>query len=116
MNSPVITFLEDNYYHKASDLEIERNLVYYASEAGDQMGFESYDELLEAVRRSMELCQATGFPITTNFRRIFICSQNGLIFDWKVSVLAYHLVKLNGGPCNNRVAKLQIDILKNYYH
>jgi hypothetical protein len=63
----------------------------------------------------MELCEANGLPINNNFRRIFKCSSMGLVFDWRLSVLAYHLVQLNGNVSNNRVAKLQIELLKNYY-
>jgi len=115
MDLAVITFPMDNYYHKAAELLVEQNLVYYASEAADEMEFESFDELQEAVRRSMELCEARGLPVNNNFRRIFKSSSVGLVFDWRLSVLAYRLVQLNGDPCNNRVAKLQIDLLKNFY-
>ena len=115
MDLAVITFPTNNYYHKAAELLVEQNLVYYASEAADEMGFESFDELTEAIRRSMELCRATGLPINNNFRRIFKSSPMGLVFDWKLSVLAYHLVQLNGDSSNDRVAKLQIDLLKNFY-
>ncbi|MGZ3862129.1 MAG: damage-inducible protein D [Bacteroidia bacterium] len=115
MDIAVITFPTDNYYHKAAELQIEKNLIYYASEAAEEMGFESIEELQEAVRRAMELCRANGLPVNNNFRRIFKCSSAGLVFDWQLSVLAYHLVQLNGDPSNNRVAKLQLDLLKNLY-
>lgn len=115
MNLAVITFPTDNYYHKIAELEAEQNLVYYASEAADEMGFESYDELQEAIKRSMKLCETTGLPLRNNFRRIFKSSSMGVVFDWKLSVLAYRLVQLNGDTANNQVARLQIDLVKNFY-
>ena len=115
MNLAVITFPTDNYYHKIAELEAERNLVYYASEAADEMGFESYDELQEAIKRAIKICETAGLPLQNNFRRVFKSSLAGVAFDWKLSVLAYRLVQLNGDTANNRVAKLQIDLLKNFY-
>ena len=114
MNLTVIAFPTYNYFHKVAELEAEQNLVYYASEAAYEMGFESYDELQEAIKRSMKLCETTGLPLRNNFRRIFKSSSMGVVFDWKISVLAYRLVQLNGNTANNQVAKLQIDLVKNF--
>lgn len=115
MQLTVITFPENNYYHEVAELRAEQNLVYYASEAADTMGFETIDELQEAVKRAMDLCISMGLPIKGNFKRIFKSTVIGLVFDWKLSVLAYHLVQLNGGASNPQVAKMQFDLLKTYY-
>ena len=115
MELTVITFPEHNYYHEAAELIAEHNLVYYASVAGNEMGFETFDELQEAVKRAMELCLSIGLPINRNFKRIFRSTSLGILFDWKLSVLAYHLVQLNGGTSNPQVARLQVDLLKMFY-
>lgn len=91
----------------------ELNLVYYASEAADSMKFEDITEFHEAVKRAMELCLHASIPLEGNFRRIYKCSYDGIVYDWKLSVLAYHLVCLNGGSSNPNVARMQIELLKN---
>jgi len=114
MNIAVVTFPENNYFHQVAEVAAEKNLVYYASEAAGEMRFESVDELQEAVKRAMELCRASGLPLSMNFRRIFKSSPLGIVFDWRLSALAYRLVQLNGNPSNPFIARLQIDLLKSF--
>jgi hypothetical protein len=112
MEPAVIVYTEKNYLEEIASLAAEQSLVYYASEAADQMGFDTLNELQDAVQRAMDLCQATGLPVRTNFRRIFKASPVGLMYDWKLSTLAYYLVQLNGDSSNPRVARLQMELLK----
>jgi hypothetical protein len=112
MKLAVITFPQDNYYHEAAELNADKNLIYSASEAADKMEFETPDELQDAVKRAMELCISTGLPVNCNFKRFFKSTALGIICDWKLSALAYHLVQLNGGPSNPQVARMQFDLLK----
>jgi hypothetical protein len=112
MKLAVITFPENNYFHEIAEQLIEENLVRYASEAADEMEFEKEEELLDAVKRSMELCVSAGLPVNANFKRIYKSWPDGIHFDWKLSVLAFYLVKLNGDPANHHVAELQIHLLK----
>lgn len=90
----------------------ELNLVSYASEAASEMGFEDIAELHEAVKRAMELCLHAGIPIEGNFKRIYKSSYNGIVYDWKLSVLGYRLTCLNGGSSNPNVARMQIELLR----
>jgi hypothetical protein len=93
-------------------------LVYYASDVAAEMEFEDMMEFHEALRRAMEMCLYAGIPITGNFKRIYKSSGIGIISDWKLSVLAYRLVGLNGKPSNPKVARMQIELLNhksNYY-
>lgn len=91
----------------------ELNLICYASEAAREMGFEDVAEFHEAVKRAMELCLHAGIPLEGNFRRVYKCSYDGIEYDWKLSVLAYRLVCLNGGSSNPNVARMQIELIKN---
>lgn len=88
------------------------NLVKYASEAAAEMEFDGIAELNETVKRAMELCIHAGIPVDGNFRRIYMCSPDGIVYDWKLSMLAYRLVCINGWSSNQNVAKMQIDLLK----
>lgn len=91
----------------------ELNLVRYASEAAAEMGFTSDEELNDSIKRTIELCINAGIPVDGNFQRIYMCSDQGIAYDWKLSLLAYGLVCINGWPSNPRVAQMQIGLLKN---
>lgn len=103
--NPVI----DNFLDHMKEL----NLIYYASDLAREMEFEDVEELEQAVKRSMELCRQANLPIDFNFKRIYKSSKDGILYDWKLSVLGYQLVCINGGTYNPNVAHMQIDLLKN---
>ncbi|HEV7231653.1 MAG TPA: hypothetical protein VGO45_10015 [Bacteroidia bacterium] len=90
----------------------DQNLLHYASDAAAEMEFEGMDEYNGAVKRAMELCLHAGIPVEQNFKRIYKSSINGIIYDWKLSTLAYRLVCLNGSSANPVVAQLQIRLIK----
>lgn len=91
----------------------ELNMICYASEAAADMNFKNFDELEHAIKDAIEVCLQSGLPIEDNFRRIYKCSSDGIIYDWKLSLLAYKLVCLNGDSSNPKVAQLQVELLKN---
>ena len=76
------------------------------------MEFENISEFHQAVKRSMELCLQAGISLDGNFRQIYKCSYEGIEYDWKLSILAYKLVCLNGASSNAKVARMQIELLK----
>lgn len=89
------------------------NLLYYASEAAAEMEFDSIDELHESVKQAMDICLSAGVPIKGNFLRVYKSFNDGLTYDWKLSMLAYRLVCLNGKTSNPNVARLTIQLIKN---
>ena len=88
------------------------NLIFSASDAGVEMNFDSGGELEVAVKRSMETCIAAGIPVRGNFQRVYKCSGDGIFYDWKLSLLAYRLVCINGSSANRSVAVMMIRMLK----
>ncbi|HEY4798961.1 MAG TPA: hypothetical protein VII99_07790 [Bacteroidia bacterium] len=103
--SPVI----EEFIEKMASL----NLQYYASSAASEMEFDSEEELHESVKRAMELCLTAGSPIKGNFQRIYKSSADGILYDWKLSELAYKLVCLSGKSDNPCVARMTIDLIRN---
>lgn len=91
----------------------ELNLIYYASDAATKMEFENEKEFHEAIKRAMDLCSNAGIPLEGNFKRIYKCAYDGIRYDWKLSVLGYKLVCMNGGSSNPNVAHMQLQLLKN---
>ncbi|MGZ4034612.1 MAG: hypothetical protein ACXVPU_07880 [Bacteroidia bacterium] len=90
----------------------ELNMICCASDAAKEMDFESADELQSAIKNAIEICIASGFPMEEHFRRIYKCSPEGILYDWKLSLLAYKLVCLNGSTSNPKVAQLQVELIK----
>jgi hypothetical protein len=96
------------------DLEeniLNLGLKNYASDAANEMGFDSLDELYASVRRAMDICVAAEIPIRGNFQRICKSTEMGLVFDWKLSPIAYKLVCLSGKPSNPMVGCMTIQLL-----
>ena len=105
--SPVV----DEFAEKLAGL----NLLYYASEAATEMEFDSLEELHESVKRAMELCMSTGISIKGNFQRVYKCFNDGVTYDWKLSLLAYRLVCISGKPWNPNVARLTVQLIKDQH-
>lgn len=93
----------------------EHNLTHNASEAAKEMEFEDTAEFHDAVERTMKLCLQAGIPLEGNFKRIYTCSADVIVYDFKLSILAYKMVCLNGGSSNTKVAQMQIELLKNQH-
>lgn len=89
------------------------NLLYYASEAMEEMQFDSVEELQESIKRAMEICIAAHIPTRGNFLRVYKSYTEGLTYDWKLSELAYRLVCISGNPSNYNVAHEIISLIKN---
>jgi hypothetical protein len=105
--SPVI----DEFAEKMETL----NLLHYASEAATEMEFDSLEELHNSVKYAMELCLSAGIPIKGNFQRVYKSFDDGLTYDWKLSVLAYKLVCIHGSSSNPHVARLTIQLIKDQH-
>lgn len=92
----------------------EGDFVCFASEAAEKMEFKNSNEYHKAIKSAMELCLHAGLSIENNFRQVYSCSIEGrILFDWKLSSLAYYLVCMNGETTNPKVAKMQIELLIN---
>ena len=91
----------------------QMNLLFYASEAGVEMEFDSIEELNEAVKSAMELFLSAAMPIKGNFLRIYKSTGDGIAHDWRLSPLAYKLVCMCGSTSNPNVARTIIQLIKN---
>ena len=111
-----LTIIPTNIYpvvEEFGDKMAMLSLTSYASEAGVAMDFDSAEELHESVKRAMELCISAGIPTKGNFQRVYKSSPDGIVNDWKLSLLAYRLVCLSGRSSNPSVAHFTVDLIKN---
>ncbi len=83
-------------------------LIYYASEVMESLGFSEEEELRTAINRTFEICISLHISIDENFRTIYRFNGNDLIPDWKLSALACYLITINANPANPKVAEAQL--------
>ncbi len=103
--SPVV----DEFVDKLAEL----SLVRYASEAVNEMDFDSLEELNESVKKAMEICQFSGISMKGNFLRVYKSYSEGITYDWRLSPLAYKLVCICGNTSNPNVASAIVHLIKN---
>lgn len=108
---PLVTTVSP-FFIELQDRLRELNMVYYASEAAKSMEFDNDLELDIAVSRAIEICVNASASPENHFKRIYLCSDAGIVADWKLSTFGYHLVCLNGNPANARVAHMQVQLIK----
>jgi len=89
---------------------LDTNLKFFASELR-QFGFGDMQEIEQAVKRAIRVCQATSTPVRSNFRSMYVSDKRTTICDWKLSSLARKLVIINSNASNPFVAKVQIELL-----
>jgi hypothetical protein len=93
----------------------DRNLVFNAASLS-KIGFESFEEIDQAVERAMALCYHNGVSPREHFKTFFIADEDThtLRKDWKLSRLAYTLVLFNGTSNNPVIARVRFEIIKQY--
>jgi hypothetical protein len=95
------------------DLLNDLHLSHLASELF-VYGFTGPDELSASIERSMNICRNANISIRQNFKPLYVYRNGEMLRDWRLSDLGRKLVILNGDSKNPFVAKLQIQLLKNF--
>jgi hypothetical protein len=105
----------DHISNVLEDALNERNLIFTAASLTN-MGFESMDEIAQAVERAITICNCNGLSVTEHFKTVYISDHDSHTVrrDWKLSKLGYTLVMMNGSCENPVVGRLQIEMLKKY--
>lgn len=88
----------------------EARLSYYASDIFMEFGFSSVLDFQEAVQKTFKVLNMAKIPTTEHIRIIFRDQNHQIFQDWKLSNLAYHLIKINGTIDNQNVVDYQIKI------
>lgn len=98
----------ESIFDSLQQKDIAPELLYYASEIEQSMGF-SDEELEMAIERAFQACTAMRISIAENFKAIYRSDNaHELITDWKLSPLACYLLIINANPTNTKVAKVQL--------
>jgi len=90
------------------DLIQEAILSYYASDIFREFGFSSFSDFQDALQKTLTILNKAKIPVTNHIRIIFRDENHQIFQDWKLSSLAYHLVKINGAIDNQNVVDYQI--------
>lgn len=111
MQESLIVFgLDDGFKQvdRFEDLIQESLLSYYASDIIREFGFINISDFQEAIQKTSTILNKAKIPLTNHIRTIFRDQNHQIFLDWKLSSLAYHLVKINGGIENQNVVDYQI--------
>jgi hypothetical protein len=88
--------------------ERDPELLYYASEIEQSMGFTD-NEIETAIERAFQACSTMHITIEDHFKPIFRSDNSQeLLNDWKLSSLACYLLIINANPSNANVARIQL--------
>lgn len=98
----------ENIFNSLQQKNATPELLYYASEIEQSMGF-SVEDLEAAIERAFQACTSMHISIDKNFHPIFRSDdQHEMVPDWKLSSLACYLLIINANPANSNVAKVQL--------
>ncbi|GIV34293.1 MAG: hypothetical protein KatS3mg031_1828 [Chitinophagales bacterium] len=94
------------------DSIIEQQLRYFASQLRF-MGIHDPATIEHSVSRAMMVCKAAQIPLRENFKSVYICTENSIKRDWRLSELAMKLVIINSDITKPMVAETQVWLVKN---
>lgn len=83
-------------------------LRHLASELKKEFGYQSDEELQNAIHNAFEVCCLLDIPISLHFRNVYIYEGNELRTDWLLSDLGSYLLLINGDAHNLNVAKARL--------
>ena len=106
--------LYNKSYEEFKQLMFDIELSYLASELLNY-GFISPNEIEEAVNRAVRICKTAGLNIKKNFKPIYVYKNGDIVCDWRLSALGRKLVFLNANSDNPFVARLQIELVSNFW-
>ncbi|WP_439882966.1 hypothetical protein ACSX1A_07310 [Pontibacter sp. MBLB2868] len=94
------------------DSMADRNLTFYASDLLQVTGYESMEELSQALKRATEVCNCMHLPLRENFKVVYRSKAGSVVQDWRLSPMAYLLMVINSNSQNDLVAQLQVEMVK----
>jgi hypothetical protein len=95
------------------DLFFRRERNHYVSEMLQQ-GIIAADDIEQAITRAIRACVVAGMPVHRHFQLIYVCAEE-IQKDWLVSDLACQLIVLNANAANYITARIQAELLSNYF-
>lgn len=98
----------ENIFQSLQDKGRDPELLYYASDIEQSMGFTDED-MEAAIERAFQACSTMHITIEDHFKPIYRTdNSHELLNDWKLSSLACYLLIINANPANSNVAKVQL--------
>lgn len=79
-----------------------------------QLGLETLDEVEAAVSKAMHTCNSAGMPLNENFKMVYVNIEGRMMKLWRLSKVAFGLSLINANPQNEKLANLQLALLKRW--
>lgn len=113
MKASIIVFSwsqELSGFREFKDCLTESTLRFYASQVLKDLGYTEVYQFEEALERACAILETAHISVGDHIRSTFRGERNQMYRDWKLSELALHLLKVNGSPKNEHVARYQLKI------
>lgn len=109
-----------SYYGTYADLldhmeerAAQRKLIHYASNLLGR-GFRNEEELLDAIFKAFTEIRVARLPLHHHFKKVFICCEGDIRYDWLVSDLGMRLIILNADASNPILARLKVEVAERF--
>ncbi|AFD07467.1 hypothetical protein [Solitalea canadensis] len=83
-------------------------LQYSLSELMELLEIEQPNELLEPLKRAINVCVSLHISVEDNFKKVYKYVDGEMKPDWELSPLAGYLLMINCDPSNPIIAKAQL--------
>ena len=106
----------ENIFQSIQNRQRDPDLLYYASDIEQSMGFTDSD-METVIERAFQACSTMHITIEDHFKPIYRTdNSHELLNDWKLSSLACYLLIMNANPANTNVAKVQLFFAGKNFH
>ncbi len=87
-------------------------LKHYASDLFPELNMTDEETTNHSIIRAQQVCSTLNLPINKHFKKIYRTSGTRIYCDFKLSHTAYVLVSINGDVNSERVAQIQMELVK----
>ncbi len=94
------------------DALVDNELKHYASDLFPELEMTDEAAFNKSLLRAQQVCETLNIPIHHHFKRIYRTSSGRIYCDYKLSHTAYILVGINGDAKHEKVAKIQMELVK----
>jgi antitoxin component of RelBE/YafQ-DinJ toxin-antitoxin module len=94
------------------DAVIDNELKHYASDLFPELDMSDEEAFNTSLHRAKQVCITMKLPIDKHFKKIYRTSNNRVYCDYKLSHTAYLLVGINGDVRHEKVAQIQMELVK----
>jgi len=91
---------------------VDADLKHYASDLYPELELMDEKTFNASLKRAIQVCTTLNIPIHKHFKRVYRTSGNHVFCDYRLSHTAYVLISINGDVGSQKVARIQLELVK----